>query len=82
VVLKVVSGHNIESRDELPANLILIAQSGAKREIPQPSATSGMIEAEQAIHNHGSELRQVKVVTRHQAIARWKAGDSGWRRVA
>ena len=82
MVLKVVSGHNIESRDDVPANLILIEQSGAKQEIPQPSASSGMIEAEQAIHQHGRRLREVKVVTRHQAIARWKAGDLGWRRVA
>ena len=81
-VLKVVSGHNIESRDDLPANLILIEQSGVKREIPQPSASSGMIEAEQAIHNHGSQLREIKVVSRHQAIARWKPGEYGWRRVA
>jgi hypothetical protein len=81
-VLKVVSGHIIESRDDLPANLILIEQSGIKREIPQLSAVSGMIEAEQAIHNHGSRLREVKVVSQHQAIARWKAGEFGWRRVA
>jgi hypothetical protein len=77
-----VSGHNVESRDDVPANLILIEQSGIKREIPQPSARSGMIEAEQAMHDHGNRLREVKVVTRHQAIARWKAGELGWRRVA
>ena len=77
-----MSGHNVESRDDVPANLILIEQSGTKLEIPQPSARSGMIEAEQAMHDHGNRLREVKVVTRHQAIARWKAGELGWRRVA
>ena len=77
-----MSIHNGTSLDDLPANLILIEQSGAKREIPQPSAISGMIEAEQAIHSQGRYLREVKVVSRHQAIARWKAGEMGWRRVA
>jgi len=65
-----------------PANLILIEQSGAKREIPQPSPLDGMAGAEQAIHEHGSQLREVKVVSEHKAIARWKAGELGWRRVA
>jgi hypothetical protein len=65
-----------------PANLILVEQSGVKREIPQPSAASGIIEAEEAMHRHGSQLREVKVVSRHRAIARWKAGDMGWQRVA
>ena len=65
-----------------PANLILIEQSGTKREIPQPSAATGIIEAEQAMHRHGSRLREVKVVSRHRAIARWKAGGLGWQRVA
>ena len=69
-------------RDDRPANLILIEQSGAKREIPQPSAASGIIEAEQAMYRHGSRLREVKVVSRHRAIARWKAGELGWQRVA
>jgi hypothetical protein len=41
-----------------------------------------MIEAEQAIHHHGDQLREVKVVSQHRAIARWKAGELGWRRVA
>ena len=65
-----------------PANLILVEQSGAKREIPQPSAASGMIEAEQAMHRHGNRLREVKVVSRHRAIARWKVSELGWQRVA
>jgi len=65
-----------------PANLILIEQSNAKREIPLPSAVSGIIEAEQAMHRYGDTLREIKVVSRHRAIARWKAGELGWRRVA
>ena len=65
-----------------PAKLILVEQSGVKREIPQPSAASGIIEAEQAMHRHGNQLREVKVVSRHQAIARWKIGGEGWQRVA
>lgn len=64
------------------ANLILIEQSGVKREIPQPSAATGIIEAEQAMHRLGSKLREVKVVSRHRAIARWKASELGWQRVA
>lgn len=65
-----------------PANLILIEQSGLKREIPQPSAASGIIEAEQAMYRHGNRLREVKLVSRHRAIARWKIGEEGWQRVA
>ena len=65
-----------------PAKLILVDQSGAKREIPQPSAATGIIEAEQAMHRHGNQLREVKVVSRHRAIARWKASELGWQRVA
>ena len=65
-----------------PANLILVEQSGAKHEIPQPSAASGIIEAEQAMHRHGNQLREVKVVSRHRAIARWKVSELGWQRVA
>jgi hypothetical protein len=65
-----------------PANLILIEQSGVKREIPQASAASGIIEAEQAMYRHGSRLREVKLVSRHRAIARWKVGEEGWQRVA
>jgi hypothetical protein len=71
-----------QRRPSRPANLILVEQSGAKREIPQPSAASGIIEAEQAMYRHGSRLREVKVVSRHRAIARWKAGELGWQRVA
>jgi hypothetical protein len=64
------------------AQLILVEQSGAKHEIPQPSPVSGMIEAERAMRRHGSRLRQVKLVSQHRAIARWKAEELGWRRVA
>jgi hypothetical protein len=69
-------------RPPRPANLILVEQSGAKWEIPQPSAATGIIEAEQAMHRHGSQLREIKVVSRHRAVARWKAGELGWQRVA
>ena len=65
-----------------PAKLILIEQSGVKREIPQSSAANGIIEAEQAMYRHGSRLREVKLVSRHRAIARWKVGELGWQRVA
>jgi hypothetical protein len=71
-----------QRRPSRPANLILIEQSGAKREIPQLSAASGIIEAEQAMFRDGSRLREVKVVSRHRAIARWKTGELGWQRVA
>lgn len=64
------------------ASLILIEQSGTKREIPQASADSGMIGAEQAMHDSELHLREVKVVRHHKAVARWKAGELGWRRVA
>jgi hypothetical protein len=71
-----------QRRPARPANLILVEQSGLKREIPQPSAASGIIEAEQAMYRDGSRLREIKVVSRHRAIARWKAGGLGWKRVA
>jgi hypothetical protein len=65
-----------------PASLILVEQSGVKHEIPQASPVVGIMEAEQAMHGHRVPLREVKVVSQHQAIARWKAGELGWRRVA
>lgn len=68
--------------DRRRANLILIEQSGAKHEIPQDSADSGMAEAEQAMQHDVRQLREVKIVRHHQAIARWKASELGWRRVA
>jgi len=77
-----VGGADPHRHPHRPAKLILVEQSGLKREIPQPSAASGIIEAEQAMHRHGSRLREVKVVSRHRAIARWKASELGWQRVA
>lgn len=68
--------------DGRPANLVLVEQSGAKHEIPQPSVGDGMIEAEQAMHDEDLHLRVVKVVSEHRAIARWKASELGWCRVA
>ena len=65
-----------------PAKLVLIEQSGTKREIPQPSADTGMAAAEQVIHRDGSHLREVKVVSKNKAVARWKAYELHWRRVA
>ena len=81
-VLPVVSDRSEAVPDARPAHLILVEQSGAKREIPQPSAVRGMVEAERAMHRHGLHLREIKVVSRHKAIARWKAGELGWQRVA
>ena len=80
-----VSERNDAPRDARPASLILVEQSGVKHEIPQVSPVVGIIEAEQAMHGHRGRrvpLREVKVVSQHQAIARWKAGELGWRRVA
>jgi hypothetical protein len=64
------------------ASLILVEQSGAKREIPQPSPVSAMVAAEQVMQRHGLRLREVKLVSERRAIARWKAEELGWRRVA
>jgi hypothetical protein len=77
-----VSANGNPAGETRPANLILIEQSGAKREIPQPSPLDGMAGAEQAIHEQGHQLREVKLVSEKKAIARWKAGELGWRRVA
>lgn len=68
--------------DVRPAHLVLVEQSGAKHEIPQSSPGDGMLEAEQAMHDPGLHLREVKIVSEHRAIARWKASELGWRRVA
>ncbi len=65
-----------------PACLVLVDQSGAKREIPQPSAVEGMLEAEQALRRPGVHLREVKVISQNKALARWKADGLHWRRVA
>ncbi len=69
-------------RDGHPASLVLIDQSGAKRQIPEPSAVTGMAEAEQAMRRPGRRLREVKVVIQNKAVARWKSDELGWRRVA
>jgi hypothetical protein len=77
-----MSVYNDTGRGAPPAHLVLVEQSGAKQEIPQPSTVQAMIEAQQAMHDHGRHLRQVKVISRHTAVARWKAGEMCWRRVA
>jgi hypothetical protein len=74
--------HCDSRRDAYPAYLVLVAQSGAKRQIPQPSAATGIAEAEQVMRRCGGRLRAVKVVSRNRAIARWKADELRWRRVA
>ncbi len=71
-----------DAGDAGPVSLILVEQSGVKHEIPQVSPVVGIIEAEHVMHGHRVPLREVKVVSQHQAIARWKAGGLGWRRVA
>ena len=75
-------GHNGAWQGAPPAHLVLVEQSGAKQEIPQPSTVQAMIEAQQAIHRLGHQLREVKVISQHTAVARWKAGELSWRRVA
>lgn len=77
-----MSTHTDAAGDPRPANLVLVEQSGAKHEIPQPSSGDGMAGAEQAMHDPGLHLREVKLVSEHRAIARWKASELGWRRVA
>jgi hypothetical protein len=73
---------NGRARQASPAKLVIVEQSGAKKEIPQPSAVKGMIEAANAMHSHDCPLREVKVVIKNRAVARWKAGEVAWRRVA
>ncbi len=77
-----MSDHNDAAPAARPAHLVLVEQSGAKQEVPQPSTAQAMIEAEQAMHDHGSHLREVKVISQHTAVARWKGGELCWRRVA
>jgi hypothetical protein len=70
------------SGTDRPAHLVLVEQSGAKQEIPQPSTVQAMIEAEQAMVRDDGHLRQIKVISQHTAVARWKASEQSWRRVA
>jgi hypothetical protein len=72
---------NEADREARTAHLILVEQSGAKREIPQPSAHDAMIKAKQAMRS-GLHLREIKLIQEHTAVARWRAGELGWRRVA
>jgi len=81
-VIAVMSEHNGPGHAAPPAYLVLVEQSGAKQEIPQPSTAQAMIEAQQAIDRLGHHLREVKVISRHTAVARWRAGELSWRRVA
>lgn len=81
-VITVMSDHNGPRHDTPPAHLVLVEQSGAKQEIPQLSTAQAMIEAQQAIHRLGHHLREVKVISRHTVVARWRAGELSWRRVA
>src|SRR5258708_25970584 len=81
-VIEVMSDHNDAAPAARPAHLVLVEQSGAKQEVPQPSTAQAMIEAEQAMHDHGSHLREVKVIIQHTAVDRWKRGAVGWLRVA
>jgi hypothetical protein len=64
------------------ASLVLVEQSGTKHEIPQLSTDLAMAAAERAMRGLGAQLRQVKVVSQNTAVARWKASDLGWHRVA
>jgi hypothetical protein len=77
-----MNDRNEAGRQASQAKLVLVEQSGMKQEIPQPSARRGMIEAAHAMHGHASHLREVKVVIRNRAVARWKASELSWRRVA
>ncbi len=81
-VIGVMSDHNDTAEGAQPVHLVLVEQSGAKQDIPQPSTDQAMIEAQQAMHRPGHQLRQVKVISQHTAVARWKAGELYWRRVA
>jgi hypothetical protein len=81
-VITVMSVHNGPGHGAPPVHLVLVEQSGAKREIPQPSTVEAMIEAQQTIHRLGHHLREVKVISRHTAVARWRGGEARWRRVA
>jgi hypothetical protein len=69
-------------QDGAMAHLVLVDQSGAKQSIPQPSTARAMLEAERAIRRIGRHLREVKVISRNHAVARWKADELHWQRMA
>lgn len=77
-----MTASNETAREVRTAHLILVEQSGAKRQIPQPSTREAMIEAKQAMRHSGLHLREIKLVQEHTAVARWRPGELGWRRVA
>jgi hypothetical protein len=77
-----MKGHSDTGRGDRTAHLVLTEQSGAKHDIPQPSTDKAVIEAEEAMHRPGGHLREIKVVSRHRAVARWKLRERGWHRVA
>lgn len=64
------------------ARLVLVEQSGNKHDIPQPSTGQAMVEARQVMRRRGGHLREVKVVEQNTAVARWRANELGWHRVA
>jgi hypothetical protein len=68
-------------QDGVMAHLVLVDQSGAKQSIPQPSTARAMLEAERAIRRLGRRLREVKVISRNTAVARWKADELHWQRM-
>jgi hypothetical protein len=80
--LGVITGMSVQNDARPSAHLVLVEQSGAKQEIPQPSTVQAMIEAQEVIHRLGHQLREVKVISQHTAVARWRAGELSWRRVA
>jgi hypothetical protein len=63
-------------------HLVLVERSGAKQDIPQPSTARAMLEAERAIRRLGHRLREVKVISKNTAVARWKADELHWQRMA
>jgi hypothetical protein len=77
-----VSDHAGTAKPAFPADLILVEQSGEKREVRQHSTVEGIRHARDAIRDHGRHLREVKVVRDQRAVARWKADGLSWRRVA
>jgi hypothetical protein len=69
-VIPVMSVHNDAGHGAPRAHLVLVEQSGAKQQIPQPSTVEAMIEAQHVIHRLGHHFREVKVISQHSAVAR------------